>query len=146
MKAFLRTLPLFCVMTGIFVLSNQPGNTLPLPSFFGADKVAHFLVYGLLAAAALPSSSFLKGRLRPTSIGLLVVVFCILYGISDEYHQSFVPFRSVSAADVLADATGALCTVLLWLRTDHARSWGQRQRPVSKDGEKTGGDRKCSED
>jgi VanZ family protein len=118
MKAFFRTLPLIGMMAVIFLLSQQPGNTLPLPSFFGADKLAHFLVYGLLAAAALHTSNFfLKDRLKPGSVGLLVVVFCLLYGVSDEYHQSFVPLRSVSAGDVLADGIGALCTVLWWLRT-----------------------------
>ncbi len=59
MKVIFRTLPLVGMMALIFLLSQQPGNTLPMPSFYGADKVAHFLAYGLLAAAALqPSTLF----------------------------------------------------------------------------------------
>lgn len=123
MKALFHTLPLIGMMAVIFLLSQQPGNTLPMPSFFGADKIAHFLAYGLLAAAALHTfNSFLGDRLKPGGVGLLVVVFCILYGISDEFHQSFVPLRSVSASDVLADGIGALCSVLWWLRTNRQKN------------------------
>jgi VanZ family protein len=32
----------------------------------------------------------------------------MLYGVSDEFHQYFVPGRSVEALDVLADALGGL--------------------------------------
>lgn len=116
MNAIFRPLPLFGMMVTIFVLSHQPGDRLPMPSFFGADKIAHFMAFGLLAAAALfafPSN--LKNRLKPTLIGASIVAFCILYGISDEYHQSFIPLRSVSAADVVADGTGAIFTVFMWL-------------------------------
>ena len=34
-------------------------------------------------------------------------VIAVLYGVSDEFHQSFVPGRTPDAADVLADAVGA---------------------------------------
>lgn len=123
MKALFRTVPLLCMMAVIFVLSNQPGDTLPLPSFAGADKVAHFLAYAFLAAAALSAFTFfLQDRLKPGSIGLIIVTFCILYGISDEFHQSFIPFRDVSAVDVIADGSGSICIVLFWLLTGHAKS------------------------
>ena len=46
------------------------------------------------------------------SMGLNLALICgllaIVYGVSDEWHQSFVPERSADAADVLADAIGAL--------------------------------------
>ncbi len=36
-------------------------------------------------------------------------VFCSLYGLSDEWHQSFVAGRESSALDWLADTLGGLC-------------------------------------
>jgi VanZ family protein len=36
-----------------------------------------------------------------------------LYGISDEFHQSFVPGRTPDVVDWLADTSGALLAVLL---------------------------------
>lgn len=43
-------------------------------------------------------------------------VFSAAYGVLDEYHQSFVPGRSVEFYDFLADCGGALLyTAIFWL-------------------------------
>ena len=43
-------------------------------------------------------------------------IFSAAYGVLDEYHQSFVPGRSVEFYDFLADCGGALLyTALFWL-------------------------------
>ena len=47
---------LFCMGT-IFFLSHQPGDTLHLPIFPGADKLAHMLAYGMLSATVIFSFS-----------------------------------------------------------------------------------------
>jgi len=39
-------------------------------------------------------------------IWLLVVLATLLYGISDEFHQFFVPGRSFETFDVMADTIG----------------------------------------
>ena len=44
------------------------------------------------------------------------VAFSVIYAISDELHQSFVPSRSASAVDVSIDAIGAICGTLLSYR------------------------------
>ena len=47
--------------------------------------------------------------------GLAAVVVAVVYGISDEWHQHFVPGRTSDVLDLLADAVGAsLSVVLLW--------------------------------
>ncbi len=45
---------------------------------------------------------------------LLSALSATLYGISDEIHQSFVPFREADVADVIADTIGAFCGVYLY--------------------------------
>jgi VanZ family protein len=92
-------------MGGIFWASHQP--TIPMPqSIPHLDKVLHFGAYaglaGLLVLAIGPAA--LPGRQR---FWLAWGIAC-LYGLSDEFHQSFVPGRDVSALDWLADAVGAL--------------------------------------
>lgn len=48
-----RFVPVALVMGLIFFLSNQSGASLPLPDIPNIDKSAHFLIYALLAVAAL---------------------------------------------------------------------------------------------
>lgn len=98
----------------IFFLSHQCGDTFELPSFPGADKLAHMLAYGTLAFSVLWYFGR-KGVERPGRTLMLTVLFCLLYGISDEFHQSFVPLRSVSVFDLLADVAGAFIVAFFWL-------------------------------
>jgi VanZ family protein len=42
----------------------------------------------------------------------LAMILTVLYGISDELHQSFVPTRDSSVIDVLSDSVGALLGIL----------------------------------
>jgi len=45
----------------------------------------------------------------------IAAVFAVLYGVSDEFHQSFVVGRSATIADVIADAIGAtFSATCLW--------------------------------
>src|SRR5205085_9706524 len=94
----------------LFVLSAQP----KLPETPGGDKVAHLIAYfvlGFLAARALGWTTALSG----IALAAAAFVIAALYGVSDEFHQSFVPGRDSSAADVLADAAGALIGSTGWV-------------------------------
>ena len=89
----------------IFMLSSQ--SKLPMPMLFSAeDKLIHALAYALMALLAWISFSREK---RPLKIVFIIsVLFCSLYGLSDEWHQSFVLGRDASLGDWLADTTGAV--------------------------------------
>ncbi len=100
----------------IFLLSHQTGDSLHLPTFPGADKLAHILAYATLALAVLWCHGP-KGGQNPRRAAMQTVLFCLLYGLSDEYHQSFIALRSVSALDILADTTGAGAVGLIWLNS-----------------------------
>ncbi|MBU0968462.1 MAG: VanZ family protein [Proteobacteria bacterium] len=109
----IRLLPMTLVMAIIFFLSNTPGKDLP-SAINGLDKILHAIAYGTLAASCLygihPAARD-KSSLRT---GIAVVFFCFFYGMTDEFHQSFIPGRSPSWLDIAADATGAALTVLVW--------------------------------
>jgi hypothetical protein len=103
----------------ILLLTSIPGSELQDVSalgFPGADKVVHGLLYGVfgwLAARAwlrpLPS-------LRPL---LRVLAGIALFALLDEWHQQFIPGRSMDALDLLADLAGAsagLVAAAAWLR------------------------------
>lgn len=97
----------------IFFASGQPGGGQPF-LFEGSDKLIHFFVFGLLATLVLRSRVVWS---RGAGRGWIAVAVVSLYGISDEFHQSFTPGRSVEFADWIADTLGALvavCAYLFW--------------------------------
>ena len=93
-------------------LSQVPG------AHYVWDKLLHVVGYAGLGVLALRAfhGGLEPPRVRPTSLAGLAVV---LWGVSDEFHQSFVPGRDASALDVVADALGfliAVAIVRLWTR------------------------------
>jgi VanZ family protein len=93
----------------IYALSAQP--SLPAPMWFSwQDKLYHggeYFVLGVLAWRCF--RHFI--RAAPTAL-LAGAAFCSLYGLSDEWHQAFVPGRTSSAADWLADTLGAVAATV----------------------------------
>ena len=91
-------------MSLIFLLSSmQLQIPSQLPEY--SDKVVHALIYMPLAFLfyiSLRRSGFNK------YIFLISFLLAGIYGITDEFHQSFVPGRNAAAADVVADFIGAV--------------------------------------
>lgn len=77
------------------------------------DKMLHAVGYSVLGVLALRAfhGGFERLRPKPTLYAALAV---ILWAVSDEFHQSFVPGRDASRLDVLADAVGFVLAVLLF--------------------------------
>lgn len=76
-------------------------------------KSAHFFVYlvlGLVVMNALNVSG-IQGR-RGIILSLTI---CILYAISDEVHQLFVPGRSGEVMDVIIDSLGSSAGIATYL-------------------------------
>src|SRR5215216_5014808 len=95
-----------CLLAATIVYASSSSQVTG-PDLPGIDKVEHALVYGLLATL-IARNGFLPGR------GWLAVLIVSLFGISDEWHQSFTPGRSVEFADWLADTSGATLAVTLY--------------------------------
>ena len=66
----------------------------------------------------------ISGGFKPLWNGLFsrrqafaAVILSILYGLSDEWHQSFIPKRNSSWADIAADSLGAavfMAVAIIW--------------------------------
>lgn len=114
---WLRLLPVTLVMGAIFLLSHQSGDNFTLPPVINIDKVLHCLLYAVLGLSAFVALNPRWRQRHRLAAGLTVVVFCLLYGISDEIHQSFVAGRYAGAGDVAADAAGGVVAVIVeWSR------------------------------
>lgn len=102
-----RWLPALCWMGVIFFLSAQ--SSLPSPPdrllTFILRKIGHVVVYAILALLLLRATASFK---RPVLYAALIAV---LYAISDELHQSFVPGREATLRDVAIDAAAAIAAL-----------------------------------
>ncbi|MGH7197907.1 MAG: VanZ family protein [Candidatus Omnitrophota bacterium] len=80
---------------------------------FAPDWVFHMAEYGIFGyflAKAFQTTFELHSRV------LLLVITLVsgtLYGLTDEWHQSFVPSRQASASDLAANAAGVFIGSLL---------------------------------
>ncbi len=108
MKRLLPWAPALAWAALLFVLSSRP--SLPSPGVQHFDKAAHFGAYAVLGAFLAFAAARTGWPLR------LAAALGILYGASDEIHQMFVPGRSASVLDWLADAAGVLAAVYLYAR------------------------------
>lgn len=116
-RILLRWGPAVAVMLVIFLLSATPSNELP--NFGGVDtlikKGAHMLGYALLMLCFLRALSRTTGSGKlPVGIMALSVALVVVYAMSDEFHQSFVPGRNSRWTDVGIDTIGGMAAMVLW--------------------------------
>ena len=91
------------------------------------DKLLHTVGYTVLSVLALRAFHGGLARLRPEPT-LYAALAVILWGISDEIHQSFVPGRDASPLDVLADAVGFVIAALLFAASTLRSARAERPR------------------
>jgi VanZ family protein len=93
----------------IFVSSSIPSNRLPPVAVLGFDKLVHFTIYFVLCWLVHRSlRTQTKSSFVSTHSLIVSIIAAILYGITDEIHQSMVPGRDPSVYDVAANALGGL--------------------------------------
>ena len=111
--------PFIAALAIVFWLSSQ--SQVPGTQYFW-DKSLHATGYAGLGVLAL--RAFHGGFLRPRSTPTVLAGFAvILWGISDEFHQSFVPGRDATAWDVVADVVGfAIAFVVFAIATSRKGS------------------------
>ena len=101
----------------IFYLSAQSHPEEQLPSFLiedVSDKVLHAVEYGILAVLCYRAFRWAAGPAVARQAVVLAIVASSVYGVTDEAHQFFVPFRESSWLDWLADTIGAVIGALSW--------------------------------
>ncbi len=110
-------MPVALYAGAIFYLSAQPHPEEQLPSFLlreVSDKVLHLLEYSVLGALCYRAFRWgLNGQVAARAL-IIAIVAASLYGVTDEVHQLFVPFRESSWLDWLADTIGAAIGALSW--------------------------------
>lgn len=100
-------LPALVWMAAIFFLSAQP--QLPGLSEHWLDNLiksgGHFAGYAVLAILYWRIAR--RGPWRRQTALAIAFAGAVLYALSDEFHQSWVPNRDPSLVDLMVDAAGA---------------------------------------
>ena len=89
----------------IFYLSSysmppQPQIVVRIPAYF--KHIIEYSIFGFLLLASFRSNTITRKNAL-----LIAISVAIFYGISDEFHQFFVPGRVFSLSDISADAIGS---------------------------------------
>jgi VanZ family protein len=120
--------PAVAQMLVIFFYSNASQPTIP---FGASDHLGHFAGYGLLGALLLRAFAAARWAGVRTSAGWKAVLFASAYGVTDEFHQRFVPGRTPAVDDWVADTLGAAVAVgLLVLLVSMLTNPGRQKREV----------------
>lgn len=102
---------IYCLL--IFVQSSYP-STERIPDWPYIDKMLHFAAYALLGALFLRAFKTTKIKNNLKLVLILSVLLSSFYGVSDEIHQYFAPYRSADLMDVLADMLGGIMGVYIY--------------------------------
>ena len=108
-----RWLPMTLAMGGIFFASGITGDRLMMLNITSIGMIGHAVVFGILAITVFYAVGPVFRRCNSRWLTGTVLLICLLYGLSDVYHQSGIPGRSPRFLDLIADGCGAgfICAI-----------------------------------
>ncbi len=117
MKNFVQyQLPALVWMVVIFILSSMHQSSFPVIDIPHIDKVVHICIFFILGAtidrAILHQTHFLSLKRYHLFATVIIVM---LYGLSDEFHQIYVPTRTADILDATADTIGGILFVIYFV-------------------------------
>ena len=127
-------LPVILYAGVIITLSSIPNLKPPPIKVLAADKLAHFIEYGIFSFLAFKSFSVIGNSSSPNRTFLFAALFVCIFAVIDEYYQRFVPGRYFDIYDILTDLGGALIVLVLLL----VRMKRKRRLPVDRQTGKSG--------
>ncbi len=100
-----KRLPLVAYLSFIFFLSAQQniGPQIDIPQ---VDKAIHILIYFPVAILFFRAFRDSDPQFLKKNFMWMGIIAAMLFAISDECHQAFVPSRHSDVFDVLADTAG----------------------------------------
>jgi VanZ family protein len=127
--AIIRWLFVVLWMSAMFALSSIPSLHIPFAHSydFVLRKVAHIGEYAVLTAVLWWALQRYTGS--RVWAWLLAALAAVLYGVSDEWHQSWIAGRSGSLRDVGIDALGIAVSYALVRRQPSQRMASTWQCP-----------------
>ncbi len=104
------------VIWAIVIFSFSSGSTPTTSQIYWQDfiikKSAHVFVYSILSLLVYRSLKHTTHFPRPYLL-LFALALTVLYAISDEFHQSFIPGRDARFRDIMIDTIGSALALFL---------------------------------
>jgi len=97
----------------IIAMSHQSKVPMMQISLQNIDKLYHLIEYGILALLVYVAWSYKKKR---------ILAFLIIFSISDEIHQYFIPGRNCSFFDLITDVTAILGVYIIFRYKDRKKA------------------------
>jgi VanZ family protein len=112
MKKFLYFIPAILFYLLIFILSSQDlGIRIHVHHL---DKAVHMIEFAIMASFL--SFGFFNVLNASTATKIIATFFFGLgLGVLDEFHQHYIPGRTMDAQDAAADTVGVACGILIYL-------------------------------
>ncbi|MGM0875076.1 MAG: VanZ family protein [Bacillota bacterium] len=114
MKKLIVTILPLLYMALIWTLSSHPADAfVNTPYSFDAllKESLHLIEFAILYW--LIAFTFMAHNKWSKSTSLFAAIVAILYGLTDEIHQSFVPFRSATVIDFVKDTIGVVVSYMI---------------------------------
>lgn len=112
---------LLCIkisLPGIVQTSNMTGTFYDFNHFI--RSLGHILIFFILGTFI--TNALIYSGVKGIKVFFMSLLFCILYAISDELHQLYVPGRSYQVSDIILDTIGAVFGVsfiMVWHTVIH---------------------------
>lgn len=106
----------------IFVISSMSKPPeIPQPSVPGIDKFDHFAAYAVLGALVFLALRRTHNLCIDRAL-LLAILITSAYGVTDEFHQRYIPNRTCDVWDWTADTLGGIFAASACAYESHRRS------------------------
>ncbi|MFV9510278.1 VanZ family protein [Tepidibacillus sp. LV47] len=100
-----KWIPSIIVMAGIFYMSSRTSAELNhMFPFFEDLNWGHLVAYFILSMTFMYA---FVGKFSLKKSMVLAVIFSVIYGFTDEWHQMYVPGRTPDIHDIVNDFIGA---------------------------------------
>jgi VanZ family protein len=103
-------------MLMLFVQSSLGQLELPDFGIDWFDKILHFVVFGILGFLTTRGMNHSSNQFLKQKYFAMGILISVLYSITDEVHQYFVPGRYASLLDLIADILGIIMFAWIYRR------------------------------
>jgi len=109
--------PVFSYMGIIFFLSSRSSFSFSPPPIPYFDKICHLAEFAVLGYLLIRAFIHYDNPSLNKYALLLTIIIAVLFGLTDELHQLFVPLRHSDVFDLIFDGFGALIGsfLALWI-------------------------------